>query len=244
MNNPAQDHYDSFLAGYYGWASGGTEDQVRKNTTFFTTHSVTHRNNRVAIDLGAGCGFQSIPLARLGYSVTAVDFSRPLLDELRMQAGELPVVTVQSDIRNYCSWAGLNPALIVCMGDTLTHLNSLKEAESLICQCYSELETGGKLVLSLRDYSREPDGAVVVIPVQRESGRIFLCRLEYHASTLTVQDILYSRGPDFWERNAGRYEKIRIGPDTLARMLTGAGFAIDFSSDDDGMITVIARKDE
>jgi SAM-dependent methyltransferase len=242
MDNPSQIHYDTFLAGSYVWISGGLDDQVQKNITFFTSHSVSPRDNRSAIDLGAGCGFQSIALARLGYSVTAVDFCQPLLDVLHTQAGALPVVTVRSDIRNYSSWAGRHPALIVCMGDTLTHLPSLTETEDLIRQCFSELETGGKLVLSLRDYSREPDGAVIVIPVLREDDRIFLCKLEYHADTLTVQDLLYSRRGGLWERNAGEYEKIRIAPDTLIRMLTGAGFAVEYSSVDDGMITAIAHK--
>ena len=242
MNNPAQNHYDAFLAGSYEWINGGLDDQVRKNKIFFSSHSVTPRDNRIVIDLGAGCGFHSIPLAQLGYSVTAVDFCQPLLDELRSHAGALPIVTVQSDVLLYSSWAGRHPALIICMGDTLTHLPSLTEVQDLVRQCFSELDPGGRLVLTLRDYSREPDGAVVVIPVERGEDRIFLCRLKYHTGSVTVLDILYSRGHGIWGRTAGEYTKIRIPPDILIRMLTGAGFGIEYSGVNNGMITVIARK--
>jgi 2-polyprenyl-3-methyl-5-hydroxy-6-metoxy-1,4-benzoquinol methylase len=242
MTNPAQNHYDTFLAGRYSWISGGLDEQVRKNKKFLSSPSVRPDNNRVAIDLGAGCGFQSLPLAQLGYSVIAVDFSWPLLDELRSHAGTLPIVIVRSDIRTYSSWTGRHPGLIVCMGDTLTHLPGIPEVQDLLGQCFSELATGGRLVLTLRDYSREPDRAVVVIPVLREADRIFLCKLEYHTDTLTVEDIIYSCDQGLWTREAGKYVKIRIDPDALTGMLTIAGFTLDYSSVDNGMITVIAQK--
>jgi protein-L-isoaspartate O-methyltransferase len=242
MENNTRTHYDTFLAGKYAWISRGQHGQIRRNREFFLTHDIVPHDNPAAIDLGAGCGFQSVPLAQLGFSVTAVDFSKPLLEELRTQSGALPIVTVLDDIRNYSSWTGRHPSLIVCMGDTITHLPSPEDTEDLFRQCFSELESGGRLILGFRDYSQEPDGAVTVIPVQRDTDRIFLCRLEYHADTLTVQDILYSRERGPWERTAGKYRKIRIGPDALTRMLTGAGFAVEYSSADNGMITVIAQK--
>jgi hypothetical protein len=242
MNNAVRAHYDAFLAGCYTRISGGWEEQVRKNLEFFSSHAISPQDNRVAIDLGAGCGFQSVPLALLGFSVTAVDFCQPLLEDLRMHTGILSVETIRSDILYFSSWAGKHPALIVCMGDTLTHLQSLAEVKDLIRQCFRELDPGGRLVFTLRDYSCEPDGAVVVIPVLRDKDRIFLCRLEYHKDTLSVQDILYLRRQGIWERTAGKYKKIRIAPGTLIRGLTHAGFAIESSSGDNRMITVIARK--
>jgi SAM-dependent methyltransferase len=243
MNTIVQAHYNTMLAGSYTWISGGWEAQVQKNQKFFSFHAVTPRDNRVAIDLGAGCGFQSVPLARLRFSVTAVDFCVTLLEELRSQAGALPIVTVHSDILHYPSWAGRHPALIVCMGDTLTHLPGIPEVQDLVRQCFSELDPGGMLVLAFRDYSRKPDGTEVVIPVERGEDRIFLCKLEYHPDTLTVQDILYSRKRGVWERTTGKYEKIRIAPEIIIRMLNDAGFSIEYSSVENGIITVIARND-
>jgi SAM-dependent methyltransferase len=218
------------------------EEQIRKNRDFFSSHGIAPDDNPVAIDLGAGCGFQSVPLAQRGYSVTAVDFCGSLLDELRSHAGDLTVKTVHSDILHFSSWSGRHPALIICMGDTLTHLPALADAEDLIRGCFSELAPGGRLVLSLRDYSREPDGTVVVIPVLRDNDRIFLCRLKYHTGSITVQDILYTRGRGIWERTAGEYTKIRIDPETLSRVLTRTGFGIGYSATENGIITVIAQK--
>jgi SAM-dependent methyltransferase len=51
------------------------------------------------LDLGAGIGRVTLDLAAAGHSVTAVDISPALLDELASRAGALPVRTAVSDIR-------------------------------------------------------------------------------------------------------------------------------------------------
>jgi hypothetical protein len=108
---------------------------------------------------------------------------------------------------------------------------------------FFELDPGGRFVLTLRDYSRQPDGAVIVIPVLRDRDWIFLCRLKYHADTFTVQDILFSSRRGVWERTAGEYTKIRIPPDKLNKAIRMAGFALTFSEVRDGIVTIIATKE-
>jgi 2-polyprenyl-3-methyl-5-hydroxy-6-metoxy-1,4-benzoquinol methylase len=79
-------HYQSLLAGHYSWMSGGLELNIKLNREFFQKHDLVASNNRLAVDLGAGCGFQSIPLAQAGFVVTAIDISEELLQELRINA--------------------------------------------------------------------------------------------------------------------------------------------------------------
>lgn len=243
QKSAVRNHYDAFLAGRYAWIAGGETDQIRKNSDFFRDRGVIPGDGRIAVDLGAGCGFQAIPLARGGFMVKAVDFCETILQELRQRAGSLPIVTAASDIQNYSSWGGMHPALIVCMGDTLTHLPSMDDARDLIRQCFSELDHGGKLVLSFRDYSRQPAGEIAVIPVRRGEAGIFLCRLEFLRDTVTVQDIMYTFGNGTWSRESGKYIKIRIDQDVLCDILTTAGFEIEYRSSEAGMVSIIAKKD-
>jgi len=237
-----QSHYDRFLAGQYLWMAGGFDENARKNRIFFAGHTLIPQGLRIAIDLGAGCGFQSVPLADAGFRVAAVDFCRPLLLDLQVRAGNRTIDTIVADILDFPAWASRYPELIVCMGDTLTHLPDLNAVQLLISQCHAELVAGGELVLSLRDYCTEPEGSVVVIPVRRDPDRIFLCRLEYRSDTVGVTDILFSRESGGWTRAASTYTKIRIAPEGLVRMLADAGFEIGFLEADAGIITVIARK--
>ncbi|MDD5143794.1 MAG: class I SAM-dependent methyltransferase [Methanoregula sp.] len=176
-----------------------------------------------------------------GFRVTAVDFCRPLLRELVHRAPG--IATVEGDILDFPLWAGRDPELIVCMGDTLAHLPGAGSVRDLLRQCYTELVPGGRLILALRDYSREEEGSVIVIPVQRDADRIFLCRLEYDEESVGVTDILYSRVSGSWERSAGEYRKLRITPAFLERELTRTGFRIEDTTVGEGHITIIAKKD-
>lgn len=244
QDNPTdtKSHYDRFLAEQYIWMAGGVDENTRKNRDFFAGHNLVPQGSGIAIDLGAGCGFQSVPLADAGFQVAAVDFCRPLLLELKSRAGNRSINTIVADFLNFPAWASRYPELIVCMGDTLTHLPDLNAVRLLIRQCHAELVDGGELVLSLRDYCTEPEGSVVVIPVRRDPDRIFLCRLEYRSDTVGVTDILISRESGGWMRTASSYTKIRIAPKDLVRMLADAGFGIGHSESGTGVMTVIARK--
>ena len=68
-------HYDNLLAPYYSWIFGGLESKLEENRNFFRGHGIQPVLSGVAMDLGAGCGFQSIPLAEAGFKVTAIDIS-------------------------------------------------------------------------------------------------------------------------------------------------------------------------
>ena len=92
------EHYENLLAGHYSWLFGGLEAKVEENRKFFDAHGIKSGKNHVAVDLGCGSGFQSIPLARLGFRVFALDLSPTLLSELTANKGDLPIETIQDDL--------------------------------------------------------------------------------------------------------------------------------------------------
>ncbi|MFH1489602.1 MAG: class I SAM-dependent methyltransferase, partial [Pseudomonadota bacterium] len=107
------------------------------------------------MDLGAGSGFQSIPLAELGFKVISIDWNQELLAELEKNAKGLPIVTIQDNLLNFKQYSPPNVEIIVCMGDTLTHLESTEEVRGLIETVYSALEQEGILILGFRDMTTE-----------------------------------------------------------------------------------------
>ena len=93
--NSVLDHYETHLAPVYVWMAGGVE------------HALSLGSNDVApfldppgiaVDLGAGFGMHSIPLARAGHQVLAVDTSRLLLAELRRHSEGLDVTAIEADL--------------------------------------------------------------------------------------------------------------------------------------------------
>ena len=77
-------HYETTLGEVYTWMYGSFDMNYKKYKTLFQEHNIRPSiPNVIAIDLGAGSGFQSIPLANLGYEVHAYDLSYTLLHELK-----------------------------------------------------------------------------------------------------------------------------------------------------------------
>jgi len=78
-----KEHYNNVLSDVYTWMSGGFDNGIKENADFFRTYQINPTRSGAAIDLGAGSGFQSIPLARAGFTVTAIDIDKKLLSEMQ-----------------------------------------------------------------------------------------------------------------------------------------------------------------
>lgn len=127
-----KEHYDHHLANFYSWMTGDFEIKKQEFKKFTNDNCIKPQTNGTAIDLGAGHGLQSIPLAEIGFQVLAVDFNQQLLDELKVNSKGLKITTKTADIRYVNDFINDKSELIVCCGDTLSHLdnNSHKKIRS------------------------------------------------------------------------------------------------------------------
>jgi ubiquinone/menaquinone biosynthesis C-methylase UbiE len=237
-----ESHYENHLANYYSWIYGGFDTKVNEYQKFFEIHNIKPTMSEVAIDLGAGSGFQSVPLAKSGFKVIAVDFSKKLLNELRTKSKNLNVEIIENDISNFDSYSNRNPELIVCMGDTLTHLGSLNSVRDLIKNSYRELSANGRLILSFRDITIELKEEERFIPVRSDDSRIFICFLEYYLEYVKVFDIVYEHENGKWLQKISSYKKIKISQETIKQYIKEAGFDVEFFDVKNGLVTLIAKK--
>ncbi|NUW39288.1 class I SAM-dependent methyltransferase [Nonomuraea rhodomycinica] len=229
----AIDHYDRLLARHYTWMLGGDLAALAAEQADLLRDAgaAPAGPGATAVDLGCGPGSQSLALARLGYStVLAVDTSKALLDELLTAAGGDPAIrTVQADIRTVLP--RITPPggadLVVCMGDTLTHLPGKDEVTALIGDIARALAEGGTLVVTYRDLSRPLTGTDRFILVRGSADRLLTCFLDYRDDdVVVVHDLLYTRSGDTWSRQAGSYPKLRLGAGWLAERCAAAGLTV------------------
>src|SRR5580698_7259496 len=129
-----RDHYASHLAPIYLWMAGGFDNAVAAGKSDLEALGVKMGADMGAMDLGAGFGMHAIPLARAGCAVTAVDESAILLGELRTRAAGLPIRVIEGDILKFHHHLTTPPDLVLCMGDTLTHIQSEREVEELFAE--------------------------------------------------------------------------------------------------------------
>lgn len=237
-----QDHYDNLLANVYVWMSGGFEPTQQRYAKFFKRAQLAPQGAALAVDLGAGPGFQSLPLADLGYRVLAIDTSQALLNELNARKQQRDIDVICDDMLNFPAHLTSPAQLIVCMTDTLLHLGSKAEVATLFQLCTNALESGGRLVLTFRDLSRELHGADRFFHVRSDESRIFSCFVDYQPDHVLVHDLLYTRIDRDWHLSKSAYRKIRLARDECVELLRKVGFEIASYRVDDGMVTLIARK--
>lgn len=237
-----QKHYCEVLSDVYSWMFGGFDAGLQKNIDFFNKYSLAPKGSGIAVDLGSGCGFQSIPLAQLGYSVTAIDLDSKLLNELRENAGSLPIFPVQGDLIDFGESIERGIELAVCMTDTLLHLESKEKVILLFKKVQVALDLEGKFIITFRELTRELTNLDRFIPVKNDGNTIFTCFLEYEPETVKVHDVIYRKAGGAWNLFKSFYRKLRLSKEWVVEQLSQCGFNHVDSEVDSGVITIIAQK--
>jgi SAM-dependent methyltransferase len=242
MNDPVAAHYENHLGPVYRWMLGDVAAAFAASDAELETLGLPAKATGYAIDLGAGLGLHAVPLAARGYSVIAVDGYEPFLAELRSRAGALPIQTVQGDLGSFLAHIDLHADVIVCMGDTLTHLPSVSAVESLLADVASHLADSGLFAATFRDYSTELRGNDRFIPVRSDEQRTLTCFLEYGVSTVTAHDLLHERDGKHWRLRVSSYPKLRLSPDWVVQTLRSLGLEARLDHRPGKMPLVTARK--
>ncbi|WP_020531945.1 class I SAM-dependent methyltransferase [Flexithrix dorotheae] len=243
MKTSAKQHYEHHLAKYYTWSLGDLKQKQDFLRKLIELQDLAPKRSRVCIDLGAGSGLHTIPLAQAGFAVKAIDFSRKLLTELSEKSGNMDIECIEADIRNIHHLVPeLDPELVVCAGDTLTHLGSVEEVKKLLTNCCNLLERGGKMLLSFRDYTKEPKGTNRVIPVRCDDTRIHNCLLEFGSNKVLVSDLFHENTDHGWVQKVNTYEKIRLNPENVVTTLEKASMGVVFHQKIQGMDYLIGEK--
>ena len=74
----AKEHYDKHLGDFYSWMVGDFNENQQAYQQFLTLNNIKPKTSKLAIDLGAGHGIQSVALAKMGFKVMAIDFNAQL----------------------------------------------------------------------------------------------------------------------------------------------------------------------
>ncbi len=135
--------------------------------------------------------------------------------------------------------------VVVCMGDTLTHLGSQREVSELLDHVASTLAPGGLFITTFRNYVGQPlEGDQRFIAVRADDDRILTCYLEYLEDHVRVHDIVHVRAGHEWQRTVSSYDKLRLDPDWLAMESERRRLKIIIDRAARGMVTLAARSQD
>jgi SAM-dependent methyltransferase len=231
------DHYANHLAAIYLWMAGGLDAAVRTGAQDLAEFIPGHG---LAVDLGAGFGMHSIPLARAGYQVLAIDTSAALLQTLSVAAAGLPIQAVERDLLQFRDVLPGPASLVVCMGDTLTHLQDFAQVEALCEDIKRSLAPGGCFISVFRDYSAPARGDERFVAVRDDPDRLLTCFVEEEQTHMKIHDIVHERSGTGWSMKVSSYRKIRLRPAELEATLRSLGLSVRRGPGPRGMVRVQA----
>ncbi|GGG67439.1 hypothetical protein GCM10011374_34630 [Kocuria dechangensis] len=173
MATPAQ-FYDALASEYHllfghWWSAAQWHGQVIAG--ILAQRGITEGR---LLDCTCGIGTQALPLARLGYGVTATDVSQAAVDRARVEGAERGIevdfrVCDVRDLRDHVE--GAFDVVISC-DNALPHLLTDEHLHRALRSVRACLRPGGLLLVSLRDFDAlrrtRPDG--VPISVHGEVG--------------------------------------------------------------------------
>lgn len=237
-----KDHYDRYLGNFYSWTVGDFTEKLVLQEKFFLENGVTPGISALAFDLGCGHGINSVALANLGFTVRAIDFNQQLLDELKSRIEHRKIEAIDAHLLEYLYAVRTKAELIVCMGDTLTHLSGPDQVEELIALSAQKLERGGKMVVSYRELVNELTNEKRFVPVNSDENRIHTCYLEFLPGYVKVFDILMEREGAKWKQTVSWYPKLRIAVSRVISLFEKHGLSLIKKEVIAGMTYLVAYK--
>lgn len=121
--------------------------------------SVLNRNcglttGATILDCACGIGTQSLGLAKLGFRVSGCDVSPRAVERARMEASRrnLDIQFSVANMLDLTHLANLQFDAVICMDNSLPHLEGAEHLLRAAEQMRSRLRPGGFLITSIRDY--------------------------------------------------------------------------------------------
>lgn len=172
------------ISKYYDYIFPLNEDKLQ----FFQKALNIHNEKNLSIlDVGTSTGSYAVSLAQEGCNVTAIDLNEIMLQKCQQKAKEADVnlKTLKLDMKNLVEKLKQKFNGIICIGNTLVHLSSLKEISQAITQMYQLLKPTGKLIIQIVNYDRILEKKIKELPrIEKEKMNLeFIRKYEFVTET-------------------------------------------------------------
>lgn len=197
-------YYDD-IAEYYDLIFADWEESMRRHGAAISAMVGTGPPRARILDVSAGIGTQSLPLASLGYEVVARDLSSGAIRRLRReaQARGLQLDAAPSDMRDVGRTVdGLFDA-VIAFDNSIPHLLTDGDIVTTLRGLLPLLAPAGVVLISVRDYAEVDRSARSVLRYGERSrgGRRYRVRQEwewYDSSHYRTTMIIEENRQDAW----------------------------------------------
>ncbi|MFD8382028.1 class I SAM-dependent methyltransferase [Streptomyces sp. NPDC059679] len=178
-----------------------------------------------ALEFAIGTGRVAVPLAQRGVSVTGIEMSQPMIDQLRTKADDAAIPVVVGDMSTATAGAPATFRLVYLIYNTISNL--LTQAEQVACfrNAARHLAPGGRFVIELwvPEVRKLPPGQQALV-WKSEAGYIGLDTYDVLRQHVVSHHFRFGEGREArLFRSPHRY----IWPTELDLMAQLAGFELE-----------------
>lgn len=178
---------------------------------------------RAAVDMGCGTGLHSIALALLGVEATGIDISGEMLLRARSHAGEHGVQPdfEQGDFFSSPSRQGHSPDLLLCLGNSLPHLERHR-LQDLLRHWRGLLASDGRALIQLLNYRRIFERRERIVNIRRTGPATVVRFYDFHEDSLQFNILTINEDE---ESLTHTLRGTRLSPFTSAEIASAAASA-------------------
>lgn len=126
------------------------------------------------LDIGAGTGNLALALAEAGFEMTASEPDRAMMEKMKVKSRSksLSLSIHQKSMEQLTEFKEQFDG-IICVGNTLPHLQTNESIEHFVHDCHMKLNEGGKLILQTVSYEHVLSAEDFSFPVIEKEGFTF-----------------------------------------------------------------------
>lgn len=189
------------------------------------------------LDTACGSGMHAIELAKQGYAACGSDASPGMLAKARenARAARVKVTFLESAFGSLARDFHAEPEfpfdLILCLGNSLPHLLTLKQIQAALWDFANCLQPGGGVIIQNRNFDAIMDKKERWMePQNRREGSeewVFLRFYDFDHDGLITFNIarLHRRGKGGWQQRLSTTRLYPLKQETLAGLLEDSGFS-------------------
>lgn len=108
------------------------------------------------LDIAAGTGNQALLLAKNGYEVTATDNEAEMVAKMKEKAESenIPLQSLQLSMEKMQALDTATFDLVICIGNSIVHLQTLEEIRLMVTDLYKILESDGTIIVQTVNYDK------------------------------------------------------------------------------------------
>ncbi|NIM16793.1 MAG: methyltransferase domain-containing protein [Candidatus Aminicenantes bacterium] len=152
-----------------------------KETRLSFVDSFLSKNDLTVLDIGCATGELALALSRKGHHVMGIDLDGKMV-KLARQKTKKTGLKAEFFIKDMAKIGIDFPSayfdVVLCLGNTLVHLESLKKIEQFLIAIGKVLKMGGMVIIQIVNYDRILSDGIKELPLLENEKFIF--RREYH----------------------------------------------------------------